>query len=240
MSNYGIRFSILDLGIMKSDVNLVAPGTVKATRSNPEAKTYMIDVPIDSILIDVPGYGRILYDLGCDPKGMSEHWPESIKEINPYYQKPEQTLEYEYQLGLLGLKPEDIRTVILSHMHVDHAGYLYLFPHAEVIVQEKEFTAALTYAFEQLDQNGHTLYMRRDITAPVDKYTLIDGDYMVCPGVRCISLPGHSAGMMGLQVELDHGRTYLFAHERETGGKVILSHDMEQWSKMKHAPEYYD
>lgn len=55
---------------------------------------------------------------------MSEHWPESIKEINPYYQKPEQTLEY--QLGLLGLKPEDIRTVILSHMHVDHAGYLYL------------------------------------------------------------------------------------------------------------------
>lgn len=46
--------------------------------------------------------------------------------------------------------------------------------------------------------------------------------------------------MMGLQVELDHGGTYLFAHERETGGKVILSHDMEQWSKMKHAPEYYD
>ena len=43
MSNYGIRFSILDLGIMKSEVNLVAPGTVKATRSNPEAKTYMLE-----------------------------------------------------------------------------------------------------------------------------------------------------------------------------------------------------
>ena len=46
-------------------------------------------------------------------------------------------------------------------------------------------------AFEQLDQNGHTLYMRRDITAPVDKYTLISGDYEICPGVKCISLPGH-------------------------------------------------
>lgn len=27
MNEYGIRFSILDLGIMKSDVNLVAPGS---------------------------------------------------------------------------------------------------------------------------------------------------------------------------------------------------------------------
>lgn len=273
MSQYGIRFSILDLGIMKSDINLVALGSVTATRSNPEAKTYMIDVPIDSVLIDVPGYGKILYDLGCDPKGMSEHWPESINKITPYYQKENQTLEY--QIGLLGLKPEDIRTVILSHMHVDHAGYLYLFPHAEVIVQEKEFSAALTYAFEQLDQEGHTLYMRQDLTAPVDRYTLINGDYEVCPGVKCISLPGHSAGMMGLQIELDHGGTYFFARdaaylavnygppllpasfmynledyyasheklrklEKETGGKVIFSHDMKQWSAMKHAPEYYN
>lgn len=121
MNQHGIRFSILDLGIMKSDINLVVCGSVTATRS----------------------------------------------------------------------KPEDIRTVVLSHMHVDHTGYLYLFPHAEIIVQEKEFAAAFTYAFEQLDQNGHTLYMRRDITAPVDKYTLISGDYEICPGVKCISLPGH-------------------------------------------------
>ena len=121
MNQHGIRFSILDLGIMKSDINLGACGSVTATRS----------------------------------------------------------------------KPEDIRTVVLSHMHVDHTGYLYLFPHAEIIVQEKEFAAAFTYAFEQLDQNEHTLYMRRDITTPVDKYTLISGDYEICPGVKCISLPGH-------------------------------------------------
>ena len=158
-----------------------------------------------------PVMGEFLYDLGCDPKGMSEHCPESIKEINPYYQKENQTLEY--QLNLLGLKPVDIRTVILSHMRVDHAGYLYLFPHAEVIVQQKEFAAAFTYVFEQLAQESHTLYMRRDITAPVDKYTLINGDYEVCPGVKCIFLLGHSAGMMGLQVELDQGGTYLFVRD---------------------------
>lgn len=55
--------------------------------------------------------------------------------------------------------------------------------------------------------------MRQDLTTPVDKYTLINGDYEVCPGVKCISLPGHSAGMMGLQIELDHGGTYLFARD---------------------------
>lgn len=214
-----------------------------------------------------------ILDLGCDPKGMSEHWPESIKDVNPYYQDPDQTMEH--QLGILGLEPGDIRTVILSHMHVDHAGYLYLFPHAEVIVQRKEFAAAFSYAFEQLDQEGHTLYMRRDITAPVDKYTLIDGDYEVCPGVKCISLPGHSAGMMGLELRTEHFGICLFvrdaayipanygppsvpssfmdnleeycqshekirAWEKETGGRIIMSHYKEQWESMKHAPDYYD
>lgn len=211
MNKYGIQFSILDLGKMRSDINLMVPGTVIATRSESEAKKRMVDVPIDSILIHVPDYGYILCDLGCDPKGMSQNWPESIKEMTPYYQDETQTLEY--QLGLVGLTPKDIRTVILSHMHVDHAGYLYLFPHAQVIVQKDEFAQAFAYVFEQLDQNGRTLYMRRDITVPVDKYTLIQGDYQVCPGVTCISLPGHSAGLMGLQVELDEGGTYLFARD---------------------------
>lgn len=93
------------------------------------------------------------------------------------------------------------------------AGWLYLFPHAEVIVQEKEFSAAFTYAFQQLDQNGHTLYMRQDLDVPVERYTLINGDYEVCPGVTCISLPGHSAGMMGLMVETDHSGPWFFVRD---------------------------
>lgn len=206
----GIRFSILDLGKMQCDQNLVVTGSLYATRSCPNKPNRMLDISIDSLLIDVPGYGNILYDLGCDPKGMEEHWPESIQELSPYYQTPQQTLEY--QLGLLGLTPEDIRTVILSHMHVDHAGYLYLFPHTEIIVQRREMEAAFAYAFSQLDQENHTLYMRRDITAPVDRYTVIDGDYEICPGVTCIHLPGHTPGMMGLQADLDSG-TFLFARD---------------------------
>lgn len=70
MNQHGIRFSILDLGIMKSDINLVACGSVTATRSKPEVKTYMIDVPIDAVLIDAPEYGYILCDLGCDSEGI--------------------------------------------------------------------------------------------------------------------------------------------------------------------------
>lgn len=207
---HGIRFSILDLGKMRCDNNLVVSGSIYATRSCPHRPNQMIDMPIDSILIDVPHYGKILYDLGCDPKGMTEHWPESIKELSPYEQTSSQTLEY--QLALLGLTPGDIRTVILSHMHVDHAGYLYLFPHTEVLVQRRELEAAFAYVFSQLDQENHTLYMRRDITVPVDRYTVLERDYEVCPGVTCIALPGHTPGMMGLRVDLDSG-TYLFARD---------------------------
>ena len=38
----------------------------------------------------------------------------------------EKVAPYRRKMDEAGVKPEDIRTVILSHMHVDHAGYLYL------------------------------------------------------------------------------------------------------------------
>lgn len=212
MAKHGIRMTILDLGKMLVDENIIVGCVNFSTRSNPEPKNHFIDVPIDSVLIEVPDYGNILVDMGCDPLGMTEHWPESIKELSPYYQSEEQTMEH--QLALCGLKPEDIRTVILSHMHVDHTGYLYLFPHAEVLVQRSEMGAAFTYAFEQYDQEGHTTYMRRDLLAPIDKYHIIeDRDYEVCPGVECIFLPGHTPGLMGVKVELDNGGTFLFPRD---------------------------
>lgn len=35
-----------------------------------------------------------------------------------------------------GLVPEDISTILLTHLHVDHVGALSLFPHTRIIVPE--------------------------------------------------------------------------------------------------------
>ena len=46
------------------------------------------------------------------------------------------------QLRRLGGNPADIRWVVLTHRHTDHAGGLHHFPHATILVSAKEYRVA--------------------------------------------------------------------------------------------------
>jgi glyoxylase-like metal-dependent hydrolase (beta-lactamase superfamily II) len=46
------------------------------------------------------------------------------------------------QMCALGLSPDDVRWVVMTHLHTDHAGGLHHFPKAEILVSRKEFAAA--------------------------------------------------------------------------------------------------
>ncbi len=207
----GLKFSILDLGKMYIDMNLIISAFVIGTKSNPTPTAPWDWLPIDSILIDHPEKGKILLDMGCHPDAMNGYWPKSVQELSPYYYEPEQTMEK--QLALCGVKPEEIKTIILSHMHIDHSGYLYMFPNAEVYVQRDEFAAALSYAFEKYDQEGRTNYLRKDLQVPIKEYHLFDGDFEVCEGVKILHLPGHTAGTCGLMLELENMGNVIFTRD---------------------------
>lgn len=43
-------------------------------------------------------------------------------------------------IAKLGLKPEEITDLIITHMHWDHAGGIDLFPKARIWIQQDEFT----------------------------------------------------------------------------------------------------
>src|SRR5262245_56324944 len=48
------------------------------------------------------------------------------------------TIAPEIALSQLGVAPEDISEVVISHLHWDHAGNLEKFPNARFHVQERE------------------------------------------------------------------------------------------------------
>ena len=72
-----------------------------------------VTIPYPMFFIDHPK-GVVLFDTGP----MIEHWPDSkAKDLET---TPEQRADR--QLLTLAYKPEDVKYVVLSHMHMDHCG----------------------------------------------------------------------------------------------------------------------
>ena len=59
---------------------------------------------------------------------------------------PEQ--EVGPQLEALGIHPNDVRWVIMTHLHTDHAGGLHHFPKSEILVMRRAFKLAAGFAGE--------------------------------------------------------------------------------------------
>lgn len=199
----------LDLGGCWTDMNLLIHNYTLGVKSNPTPAAVWDWFPVTAVLIDHPE-GKILYDTGFDPAAETD-WPAGVLELNPPFQSPEQTLVN--QLALCGTKPEEIDKVVLSHLHLDHAGCLDLFKDKEIIVNEIEFKDAMAFIHEELDQTNHFLYLRKDLNIPVKKYTLVNGDYEVAKGVKMLHLPGHTPGMCGLQIDLEDTGTMILTRD---------------------------
>src|SRR5437899_1611191 len=56
--------------------------------------------------------------------------------------------------GPLGVKPEDVTDIFLSHMHWDHAGGIDLFPSARVWVQKDEYEYYTGVAWQARNTHG--------------------------------------------------------------------------------------
>jgi N-acyl homoserine lactone hydrolase len=99
------------------------------------------------------------------------------------------------QLAQLGVGFTDIRHVILSHLHYDHAGGLKHFGHARISVQAREHA----HAFGP-DPGG--AYFRDEYDLPGLDWDLREGDWEAMPGLRLLDTRGHTQGHQAAVVEL--------------------------------------
>ena len=193
---------ILDLGIMYSDANFAYMGATCATVAQPNAPHRMNCTPTFAVLVDHPEAGWILFDTGMGPD--PNNWPQHILDL-VIVEMPEH-MKMENQLALLGLKPSDIKHVLISHMHMDHIGNDYLFADtAEFYVPKDEAGHAFRMVMGSADAAERGWYIKEDVLVSRKKMHYIDRDQELFPGVEVVMLPGHTPCVMGMVLHLDGG-----------------------------------
>ncbi|WP_433461919.1 N-acyl homoserine lactonase family protein [Spirillospora sp. CA-128828] len=108
----------------------------------------------------------------------------------------------------LGIAPEQVGEVVLTHLHFDHAGNIGDFPQAKVTVQagELEYTTgkamtrpALSHFFEADDVV--------DVVRRVHdgRVRVAEGDVELAPGLELCLIGGHTKGLQAVRVHTGRG-----------------------------------
>ena len=144
------------------------------------------------------GDAQVLIDLGFDEPGPSSPWKEPRHQRSP---------GVEAGLRQLGVAPEDVTHVLITHAHGDHVA-------GAVVGGRPRFPGARHF-MNRADAPSQHL----GAVADAGLLELVDGDREIVPGVTLVHAPGESPGHSIVRVESRGERFYflgdLFHHPCE-------------------------
>ncbi|MGA2782822.1 MAG: MBL fold metallo-hydrolase [Smithella sp.] len=182
--------------------------------------------PILSVLIE-RNHDLVLFDTGIGTR-INEEMRPPIYWGNLFFHRCVMRTQFMpqrdalvHQLPRLGFQPSDVKKVIISHLHWDHAGGMRDFPHAHFIVNRKEwnFVTQLTgvqlyknaFIKEQFGESGLDIeLMETDLSKPFLNFPA-SHDIFGDGSMVLVDLPGHSPGLMGMFLTMPSGRRFLFS-----------------------------
>ncbi|MDE1937691.1 MAG: N-acyl homoserine lactonase family protein [Alphaproteobacteria bacterium] len=156
------------------------------------------DFPCIIFVIEVGGR-KILFDTGPSHPERAEAFHMPLRR--------DAGMDPALSLPRIGVDPDRVDLVIMSHLHWDHCGNNHLFPNATFLVQKAELQHAIA---PNVWQNTQYETATRK-TAPLwfdsfKQMEIIEGDrHDLVTGVHLIHLPGHTPGLMGAAVETRKG-----------------------------------
>ena len=210
-----MKVFVLDNGRLENDFAQIVNLSGIATADNKNPRSNWIEQPVYSVLIEHPE-GLILFDAACHPEAMSNRWTKANKNSGPYVISHKDQLLPE-TLKKMGISFSDIRYVVVSHLHEDHAGCLEYFKNSQIIVNDFEF--AMTMRLYGLGGEMGA-YIKKDIEAWINAkldWRLITSKEDNIKLVNRITIlnfgSGHTFGMLGLLIELENTSNIILASD---------------------------
>lgn len=104
----------------------------------------------------------------------------------------------------IDVNADEVKHVILTHLHWDHADGLSLFPNAKIYVQRAEYDFWLKDKIA--DRPPFKLFLNDAVRAKCKaieasgRLQMLDGDQKILPGIECLLAPGHSVALQAVAV----------------------------------------
>ena len=206
----------------------VVPKPLWERRIVPDARN-RIPLAMRCLLVEHDA-GLVLIDTGLGNKE-NDKFKDIYGVVNAGTKGPTQL---EDALAELGHTANDIRWVINTHLHFDHAGgdtyrdpagaVRLSFPRATYVVQRRELEFA-----RHTNERTAASYLPHNFE-PVT-FQLVDGEAEVLPGIRCLPTPGHVPYHQSVLVESAGERACFLADLVPTSAHLplpwIMGYDLE-------------
>lgn len=200
--------TLVDRGRIRADKGNVIDGYTMGSAQEPNPDHEMTEFVVWCAVVEA-GDRTFLVDTG-PPSDPAEYWPDPLYNAFEPYDAAEHDLDSD--LEEVGYSLDDIDAVVMSHLHLDHAGALDRFEGTDTPV----YTHAeeIEFAFRSAKTNeGSIAYLAADFDGDYAWQLVHEETHTLAPGFQLLHLPGHTPGLLGARIETTDGTVVIAGDE---------------------------